>query len=112
MKLKKKKNTNYYYRFEIAYIEKKGEYNVVTVDWGKYANIINYFSAAESSRIVGNIIAHVLVNMTNDGMVTADTIHLIGHSLGSHVAGVAGRIYYELTDRLITRITGGRSSPK
>lgn len=35
-----------------------------------------------------------------------EKIHLIGHSLGAHIAGTAGRNLNSMTSQLIPRITG------
>lgn len=40
------------------------------------------------------------------GKVPSKNIHLIGHSLGAHIVGQAGRTYYNLTGEYIGRITG------
>lgn len=42
----------------------------------------------------------------NQNYTTLDKIHLIGHSLGAHVSGVAGKIVNEQTNQSIHRITG------
>lgn len=38
--------------------------------------------------------------------VPVENIHLIGHSLGAHIVGYAGRYFTELTGEVIPRITG------
>ena len=35
-----------------------------------------------------------------------ESVHLIGHSLGAHAAGYAGKDYFELTGKKLGRITG------
>lgn len=39
-------------------------------------------------------------------IIPSNTIHIVGHSLGAHIAGVAARIYTERTGEKIGRITG------
>lgn len=38
--------------------------------------------------------------------IRAENIHIIGHSLGAHIAGFAGKMYEKLTKTKIARITG------
>lgn len=52
---------------------------------------------------IGNRLARVLDNIVALGLVTPKDIHLIGHSLGAHIAGVCGS---SLTSGVIGRITG------
>ncbi|EFX80967.1 hypothetical protein DAPPUDRAFT_50682 [Daphnia pulex] len=78
-----------------------GDVNVICVDWENGANLPNYVRAAVNARLVGRQVA-LLVNAIN-GMLGSKNgdFHLIGFSLGAHVAGFAGS---EL--RNVSRITG------
>ena len=67
------------------------------VDWGPGSAVPNYVRAAANTRLVGRQLAK-LVRSFN---VPLDKIHLIGFSLGAHVAGFAGA---ELGN--VSRITG------
>lgn len=99
--------------------------NLVLVDWGKlsgaYATILEYF-VAETIRdfplyqmaiwnvdVVGERIAQFLIFL-QERMRFRGRIHLIGHSLGAHISGVAGRYVYDLTSRMLDRITGNLTS--
>lgn len=66
-----------------------GDYNVFRVDWGG-GSLPLYGQAAGNCRVVGLEIGY-LVNWMVDyyGMDPA-TVHLLGHSLGSHISGYAG----------------------
>lgn len=79
----------------------QGDVNVICVDWENGANLPNYVRAAVNARLVGRQVS-LLVTAINGmlGSKNAD-FHLIGFSLGAHVAGFAGS---EL--RNVSRITG------
>ncbi|KAL3869625.1 hypothetical protein ACJMK2_042290 [Sinanodonta woodiana] len=72
-------------------ILKRDDVNVIIVDWHKGANDINYARTVANTRVVGALIA--LLMKTLNSVANGDylgRIHLIGHSLGAHVAGYAG----------------------
>lgn len=79
----------------------QGEVNVICVDWENGANLPNYVRAAVNTRLVGRQVA-LLINAINSltGSSNSD-FHLIGFSLGAHVAGFAGSDL-----RNLSRITG------
>ena len=97
-----------------AYTEKNSELNLICVDWGALANpeldigaLFHYPKAVNYTIFVGETLERFLENLlkTGDLKETSD-VHLIGHSLGSHIAGVCG---HEMRDRKkvkIVRITG------
>ena len=75
--------------------------NVIVVDWEAGAALPNYVQAAANTQLVGKQIAH-LINIINQHLnFEAKDYHLIGFSLGAHVAGFAGA---EVQN--ISRITG------
>lgn len=79
----------------------QGDVNVICVDWSNGANLPNYVRAAVNTRLVGRQVAQ-LVNAINNAVGSNNSdFHLIGFSLGAHVAGFAGS---EL--RNLSRITG------
>ncbi|CAB0035582.1 unnamed protein product [Trichogramma brassicae] len=73
------------------------ECNIVCVDWGPGSAVPNYVRAAANTRLVGRQLAKLVRSLN----VTLDKVHLIGFSLGAHVAGFAGA---ELGN--VSRITG------
>ena len=79
----------------------QGDVNVICVDWENGANLPNYVRAAVNTRLVGRQVA-LLINTLNEltGSQNSD-FHLIGFSLGAHVAGFAGAELFNLS-----RITG------
>ncbi|XP_033738724.1 inactive pancreatic lipase-related protein 1-like isoform X2 [Pecten maximus] len=75
--------------------------NVIVVDWSLGADNINYIQAAANTRVVGATIAKLLEMLHHATRLPYSKVHLIGHSLGSHIAGYAGRRVHG-----IGRITG------
>ncbi|CAK1543673.1 unnamed protein product [Leptosia nina] len=64
-----------------------------------------YLRSSTYVRFIGQKLAEVLVALVNDGQDPA-YIHLIGHSLGAHISGFAGKTFEESTGRKIGRISG------
>lgn len=88
--------------FRTAYVD-VGGYNVISVDWGVLAGNRNYMWPAMISSKIGSRVAKVLDNIVELGIVRPKDIHLIGHSLGAHVAGACGSSF---KSGKIGRITG------
>jgi len=65
-------------------------YNVISVDWSKHAAAPWYDTAAQNAKVVGNKIARLIQYLISKGVVTIDKVHIAGHSLGAHSAGIAG----------------------
>ncbi|KAL3869914.1 hypothetical protein ACJMK2_042536 [Sinanodonta woodiana] len=72
-----------------AFLQKE-DANVVVVSWEKGADNINYVQAAANTRVVGALVAQMMKAMHTNGHANYHDMHLIGHSLGSHIAGYAG----------------------
>jgi len=67
------------------------------VDWGPGSAVPNYVRAAANTRLVGRQLAKLIRSLN----VPLEKVHMIGFSLGAHVAGFAGA---ELGN--VSRITG------
>ncbi|XP_013775964.1 pancreatic triacylglycerol lipase-like [Limulus polyphemus] len=78
----------------------QGDYNVITTDWSG-GNTLNYPQAVANTELVGAEIAALIKFLQKTTEVSPSAFHLIGHSLGAHVAGYTG----ERIDK-IGRITG------
>lgn len=76
-----------------------GDYNVIVVDWSS-GNSIPYSRAAANTKRVGQEISELLKILIDNG-AKPETFHLIGHSMGSHIAGFVGE-----NIKGIGRITG------
>lgn len=77
--------------------------NIICVDWENGATIPNYVRAAANTRLVGKQLAILLSGLEKYVNLSVRNVHMIGFSLGAHVAGFAGS---ELKN--LSRITGIR----
>ncbi|XP_058044082.1 pancreatic lipase-related protein 2-like isoform X2 [Ahaetulla prasina] len=64
--------------------------NCFVVDWEDGAKC-NYFIAGSNIRVLGAVIAKFIFTMKKIYWYCPSKVHLIGHSLGAHTAGEAGR---------------------
>ncbi|XP_053686036.1 phospholipase A1-like [Sabethes cyaneus] len=69
----------------------QGQYNVLVVDWENSASSLLY-PAVVRYRVpkVAELVAALIDNLLQFGQ-TSDQIGIVGHSLGAHIAGLAGR---------------------
>uniref|UniRef100_A0A1A9X5J9 Lipase domain-containing protein n=1 Tax=Glossina brevipalpis TaxID=37001 RepID=A0A1A9X5J9_9MUSC len=81
----------------------RGDVNFVAVDVDHYVKTL-YTWAALNTQVLGDYIAEGLKYLID--FVPLENIHLIGHSLGAHIMGAAGRRFQQLTNLSIPRITG------
>ncbi|KAH8248053.1 hypothetical protein KR038_012014 [Drosophila bunnanda] len=81
----------------------RGDVNFVAVDAARFVDTLYTWSAFNTEEI-GENIALALVKLLD--LMPVSNIHLIGHSLGAHIVGSAGRNLHRLTGQTIPRITG------
>lgn len=84
----------------LALIQVEAETNVIVVDWSRLAALI-YWSVVKYTTPVGEYIGGFLNTLDILGY-DLTKIHLIGHSLGAHIAGIAA----SWVDSKVGRITG------
>ncbi|XP_054009605.1 pancreatic triacylglycerol lipase-like [Hylaeus anthracinus] len=77
--------------------------NVLVLDWTRGA-ATTYSAAVANTELVGRQLGLVLLNMIDLG-VSPEKIHVIGFSLGAHVAGCASEVLKK-RNLLLGRITG------
>ncbi|XP_067213841.1 pancreatic triacylglycerol lipase-like [Linepithema humile] len=77
--------------------------NIIVLDWTKGAGT-SYGAAVANSELVGRQLALILLDTVNLGINVID-IHVIGFSLGAHVAGCASEVL-KRKNLLLGRITG------
>ncbi len=96
--------------------------NIIAVDWGKLSgtemnldmalvqnleSLPLYNAVVPNVPVVGRRLAEFLVFLQKNGELSGpDRVHLIGHSLGAHVSGMAGMYYNQTTGTALGRITG------
>jgi len=88
--------------FQTAYLE-VGGFNIISVNWGVIASKKNYIFPMMMTKKIGSRVAIVLDNIVKLEIVKPKDIHVIGHSLGAHIAGECGS---SMKTGKIGRITG------
>ncbi|XP_017106534.2 vitellogenin-1 [Drosophila bipectinata] len=81
----------------------RGDVNFLAVDAARFVDTLYTWSAFNTEEI-GENMALGLVKLLDT--IPVENIHLIGHSLGAHIVGAAGRHLTKLTGSVIPRITG------
>lgn len=79
---------------------------IVQVDWNTLASK-PYLQAVENTKIVGGYVGELIIKLKESS--TDDflpLVHIIGHSLGAHAAGHAGKTIRQQTGQVPARITG------
>ena len=99
---------------------KNNKFNVIHVEWlngaapsqnGNWWEFVenfvteDYSKAASNTRVVGRQIANFISSMITARLIEPSKIHLIGHSLGAHVSGYAGKWFNRMYDQRIGRIS-------
>ena len=105
-------NTNY---FDLAKaLLEKEDVNVCSVDWRDGAcstglsltDLVAYESAVKNVPTVGNYLAKFTVKLVKEYRAIVPQIKVIGHSLGAHVAGFAGKYIQKLLRQKYQMIVG------
>ncbi|XP_041695627.1 lipoprotein lipase [Coregonus clupeaformis] len=84
-----------------ALYKREQEANVIVVDW-LYTAQNHYTVAAQNTKMVGEEIARFIDWLEEATNIPLENLHLIGYSLGAHVAGFAG----SHASNKVGRITG------
>ncbi|XP_040334799.1 endothelial lipase isoform X2 [Herpailurus yagouaroundi] len=92
---------NWLYKLVSALQMREKEANVVVVDWLPLAHQL-YTDAVNNTRVVGHSVARMLDWLQEKDDFSLGNVHLIGYSLGAHVAGYAGNF----VKGTVGRITG------
>ncbi|XP_075977136.1 lipase member I-like [Anticarsia gemmatalis] len=82
---------------------KKSDLKIFALDGRKIINL-EYFRSSTYVRFMGELLGSFLGDLVKNGQ-DPSKIYIVGHSLGSHIAGVAGKKVHELTGQLLGRIT-------
>ncbi|CAL8103116.1 unnamed protein product [Orchesella dallaii] len=96
-----------------AFLASTLQYNIIIVSWGALSTPLPaeltsslYTLVIANVPIVGRRLAEFIIFMKDQNAFNIENLYLIGHSLGSHVSGLAGMNIKEWTDQQIPRITG------
>ncbi|KAG5683706.1 hypothetical protein PVAND_012972 [Polypedilum vanderplanki] len=81
----------------------RGDNNFILIDTARYVDTL-YAWSAFNTRQLGEAIGKGLAELIE--FVPLENIHVMGHSLGAHIAGSAGKTFQRETDKLLPRITG------
>jgi len=65
---------------------------VILVDYRRAASEYYYVQSVANARVVGVQIANVLRIARDWHNISLEDVHIVGHSLGAHVAGYAGKL--------------------
>lgn len=84
---------------------KKGDLNVIAIDWNGPASEA-YWDSVDHTKAVAKLNAQLILEIKEKFGVPLKNFHLIGHSLGAHISGLTGQRIQELTGNKIGRITG------
>ncbi|KAF2881203.1 hypothetical protein ILUMI_24968 [Ignelater luminosus] len=87
-----------------AYLNRTEDYNIILVDWKNFSAAPWYMHAANNTKIVGDTLATTLKFHNRTGEVDLSKVHLIGLSIGAHIAGFLGKHFKGR--HKIGRITG------
>ncbi|XP_072381633.1 pancreatic lipase-related protein 2-like [Diabrotica undecimpunctata] len=79
----------------------KYDVNMFLVDWGTFADNIIYNIAYDNVEAIGDIVGYAIEHLVQNTGVDLNRITIVGHSLGAHVAGVAGRILSGKLDHIV-----------
>lgn len=69
----------------------QSDVNVIVLDWRQDASNAIYLPSARNVVGVGRALANFLNFLLDTSGSNWNNVHIIGHSLGAHVAGNAGR---------------------
>lgn len=84
-----------------AIMNTTSDINLITVDWSR-GNGFPYTQATANTQVVGAVIAQFVKTLAKERGANPADFHIIGHSLGSHIAGYAGK----KLNGLLGKITG------
>lgn len=90
--------------FFLAYLSRDEDHNIILVDWGDLCAFPWYPQAAQSTKLVGAVLAKFIKFYSDTGELPISKLHVIGFSLGGHIAGFIGKFFKG--PMRIPRITG------
>ncbi|KFM59677.1 Pancreatic lipase-related protein 2, partial [Stegodyphus mimosarum] len=90
---------------------KREKANVFVVDWSKGAGappyvVLEYQKVSDNTRVAGAEVGYFIQKLIAATKLDPNKVHVIGHSLGAHVAGYAGKWFKNNSTEKVGRITG------
>ena len=67
---------------------------------------LRYWQSAMNARVVGAQVKVLVSKLIHMDIIEVSQLHLVGHSLGAHVMGYAGKDFNKENDFKLPRITG------
>ncbi|KAH8311880.1 hypothetical protein KR044_008444, partial [Drosophila immigrans] len=83
----------------------RGDFNIIVVDWAG-SRTENYLAAAKAVASAGSKVGDFIAHLQRSRHLQLDKLEVIGHSLGAHVAGFAGKKVAESDGEQIHAIVG------
>ncbi|XP_044732361.1 lipase member H-A-like [Chrysoperla carnea] len=80
--------------------------NIIIVNWQRISEVPCYVGALINTWHVGQCTATLLTSLLAYSGQSPEQLHLVGFSLGAHVAGITGTLYTKATNQKFARITG------
>lgn len=82
-----------YYVFIItAYLSRAEKFNVILLDWSELGAFPWYTMAVNNVKLVADSLKNFLETFHDSGEIPIGNVHLIGFSLGAHIAAFAGKL--------------------
>nr|XP_022905352.1 pancreatic triacylglycerol lipase-like [Onthophagus taurus] len=79
--------------------------NVIAIDWSRHSQQIVAISINRLPNL-GEFVAKFVLGLSESQGIPMTRIHILGHSLGAHLAGFAGKSTQRMGGRTLGRITG------
>ncbi|CAG2101977.1 unnamed protein product, partial [Medioppia subpectinata] len=79
-----------------------GDYNVFIVDWSQGNRLLSYDQTKANIPTVAQAITKLITELQSKSGLDLNKVHIVGHSLGAHIAGLTGKAF----NGQIGRITG------
>lgn len=68
----------------------RNDHNIILLDWSSLADGNYIIDAAVNVKKVGKYLGKILSQFIQTGVII-ERLHLVGHSMGAHIAGLAGK---------------------
>ncbi len=86
-------------------------YQIITVNWKEGAKFFvptlqKYKQSISNARLVGTLVAQLLLGIFKRKNYPLSSVHCIGHSLGAHICGYVGKVLKRNIRTTLGRITG------